>query len=265
VELQRRLPDLTAQGLGLAVITYDPPAVLARFAEQYGITYPLLSDAGSAVITRYGLRNTTVERGSRADGVPYPGTFVLDARGRVTARYFETAYQERNTVASILVRHGQGPGSGPALAAETRHLRVQAALSDGVVAPGSRVTLSLAIAPRPGMHVYAPGRHTYQVVTFTPTPQSWLRAHPVRYPPSEIYHFVPLDERVETYQQPFTLTADLTILATPEVQKQLAAVKTVTVDGRLDYQACDDKVCYAPAAVPLSFTLDVQPLLRPTP
>ena len=76
---------------------------------------------------------------------------------------------------------------------------------------------------------------------------------------------MPLDERVETYQRAFTLTQDLTILATPEVQKLLAGQKTLTISGTLDYQACDDKVCYAPAAVPLSFTLELQPLLRPQP
>jgi hypothetical protein len=265
VELQRRLPDLAAQGLGVAVITYDPPAVLKRFGDAHGIAFPILSDAGSAVIKSYGLLNTTVEPGSRAAGVPFPGTFVLDARGRVTARFFEAAYQERNTVASILARQGSALAGGPAVAVDTRHLAVQASISDGVVAPGSRVTLSLAVTPRPGMHVYAPGSHSYQVVAFTADPQPWLRSHPVQYPPAEIYHFVPLDERVETYQRAFTLTQDLTILATPEVQKLLAGQKSLTISGRLDYQACDDKVCYAPAALPLSFTLELQPLLRPPP
>ena len=46
------------------------------------------------------------ERGgeSRAFGVPYPGTFVVDAKRSVTSRYFEERYQERNTSASIIVR-----------------------------------------------------------------------------------------------------------------------------------------------------------------
>ena len=61
MELQRRLPDLAAQGLGVAVITYDPPAVLKRFADAHAIGFPLLSDAGSTVIKAYGLLNTTVE------------------------------------------------------------------------------------------------------------------------------------------------------------------------------------------------------------
>jgi hypothetical protein len=115
------------------------------------------------------------------------------------------------------------------------------------------------------MHVYAPGTHGYQVVTFTAAPQTWLKTHPLTYPPSEIYHFVPLDERVETYQRPFTLVQDLTILATPDAQKLLAGQTTLTISGRLEYQACDDKVCYNPSSVPIAVTLELTPLLRPPP
>ena len=50
------------------------------------------------------------------------------------------------------------------------------------------------------MHLYAPGKHDYQVVQLTLDPQPWLRVHETRYPPSEIYHFKPLDERVEVYR-----------------------------------------------------------------
>jgi hypothetical protein len=264
VELQRRVADLRAQGLGLAVITYDPPEVLKRFAAERGITFPLLSDRGSAIIRRYGIFNTGVAEGTRAYGVPYPGTFVLDGKGVVVARYFEDAYQERNTVAAILAKQG-GTGDGPSVVAQTAHLTVQAVASDRIVAPGSRISLALAVTPGRGMHVYAPGKHDYQVVTFTAAPQPWLKTHPLTYPPSEIYHFVPLDERVETYQRPFTLVQDLTILATPEVQKLLAGRTTLTIAGRLEYQACDDKVCYNPSAVPIAITLELTPLLRPPP
>ena len=42
---------------------------------------------------------------------------------------------------------------------------------------------------------------------------------------------------------------------------------SITVSGTLDYQACDDKVCYNPASVPVSWTFDLKPLIteRPTP
>lgn len=207
--------------------------------------------------------NTGNQAGSRAYGVPYPGTFMLDRSGVVVARYFEEAYQERNTVSSILTRQGAGIGSGPALTVRTSHLTVQAAASDGVVSPGSRFSVVLEVTPLTGMHVYAPGKHTYQTVAFKAGGASWLKLHPLHYPPSQIYYFAPLDERVEVYQRAFTLVQDLTVLATPEVQKALAGQKTVTIEGQLEYQACDDKVCYAPTKVPITFTLDLAPLQRP--
>jgi hypothetical protein len=115
------------------------------------------------------------------------------------------------------------------------------------------------------MHVYAPGKHHYRVVRFNVDPQSWLRAHATRYPPSEIYHFKPLNERVEVYSKPFRLIQDVTILATPEVQKALATIPTVTIAGTLEYQACDDKICYNPARVPFSFGVALEPLDRRPP
>ena len=261
MELQGRFEDLQRQGLGLAAISYDAPETLQAFATSRGITFPLISDRDSAIIRRYGLLNTTVERGTRTYGIPFPGTFLVDRRGVVRSRHFEAVYQERNTVASILVSRGATP-YGPALTVETPHLAVTAAVSDGVVAPGERVSLVFDVTPRPGIHVYAPGKHTYHVVRVTLDPQIWLRAHPTRYPASEIYHFKPLDERVEVYQHAFRLVQDVTILASPEVQKWLAGQSSVKITGRLEYQACDDKLCYSPQTVPVSWTVPLRPLNR---
>jgi hypothetical protein len=261
VELQGRVEELQRQGLGLVAISYDAPETLKAFSAARGITFPLVSDPGSAIIRRYGLLNTTVQPGTRSYGIPFPGTFIVDAAGVVRSRHFEEAYQERFTAASLLVRQGTTP-FGPAMSAETPHLGVTAAVSDESVAPGERVSLVFDVTPRAGMHVYAPGTHSYQVVRVSIDPQPWLRVHAPQYPASEIYHFAPLDERVEVYQRPFRLVQDVTILATPEVQKLLASVPRVTVSGRLDYQACDDKICYSPQVVPVRWELVVKPLVR---
>ena len=73
------------------------------------------------------------------------------------------------------------------------------------------------------MHVYAPGKHDYQVIAVKLDPQPWLKAQPTSYPPSEIHYFKELNEKIETYGKPFKLVQDVTILATPEAQKALAA------------------------------------------
>ena len=53
--------ELRDKGLGLAAISYDRPEILADFSQRHGITFPLLSDAGSATIKVFGLLNTFAE------------------------------------------------------------------------------------------------------------------------------------------------------------------------------------------------------------
>ena len=264
MELQGRYADIQARGLGLVAISYDSVATLEKFASSRGITFPLVSDPGSFIIKRYGLLNDTVEPANRAYGVPHPGTLIIDRRGVVTSRFFEDAYQERNTAGSMLTRLGMD-ASGLTLRASGPHLVFDASVSDASVAPGERITIALVIRPAPGIHVYAPGTHSYQGVRLALDPQPWLRVHATQYPQSEIYHFKPLDERVDVFTKPFRVSTDLTILATPEVQKMLAGRESLAVTGALEYQACDDKVCFNPARVPVSFVVTLKPLDRKPP
>jgi hypothetical protein len=143
--------------------------------------------------------------------------------------------------------------------ADTMHLTVLSSINETEVVPGTQVSLAFDVTPKKLMHVYAPGKHDYQVISLKIDPQPWLQVQPAKYPPSEIYHFKELDEKVETYGKPFRLVQDVTILATPAARKVLAASPTIRISGRLEYQACDDKVCYAPTRVPVNFTLNVKP------
>ncbi len=140
---------------------------------------------------------------------------------------------------------------------DTMHLTVNTSLSSAEIAPGQKISLSFAVTPKRNMHVYAPGKHDYQVIAVKLDPQPWMKAAPTTYPPSEIYHFKELDEKVETYGKPFTLVQDIAVLNTAEAKKALAAAP-VKLSGRLEYQACDDKVCYAPSKVPVNFALTVK-------
>jgi hypothetical protein len=176
VQLQRSLPSLKAEGLGLVAISYDSPATLKAFADARGITFPLLSDEGSAVIRRYDLLNELAD--GRSAGIPHPGTFVVDRRGRVVSRSFEAAYPERATVASQLAS-ARTPGV-EATTAETEHVRITASASDEVIAPGARLSLFIDIEPKPRMHVYALAlrRPTHSVSARTRATPTCMRGLP---------------------------------------------------------------------------------------
>jgi peroxiredoxin len=277
VELQGRVDELRKNGLGLAVISYDSPQILADFSKRQGITYPLLSDVGSATIRRYGILNTVIEEAlgpngkdpavladlqryvtvtqasERFRGIPFPGTFILDRQGRVTARFFEDYYWERHTVSSIMLRVGGARALVDAIQASTEHLDLRAYPSDPSASLGTRFSLAVEVRPKPSMHVYAPGATGYRVIALNIRPQPHVRTMPVQYPASESYYFKPLNERVPVYQRPFTLVMDVVPDATAEARKALAGKSELVVDGTLDYQACDDKICYNPVSIPLSW------------
>ena len=290
MELQGRLKDLRDKGLGLAAIGYDSPEIMAASSKQRGIMFPLLSDSGSATIKRYGILNPVPEwalgpgkddpavraevqkyvsvNQARPDmvGMSFPGTFIVDRRGRVTSRFFEDFYIERNTVSSIMTRLGnKAPVAGTKIS--TGQLEIMTYPSDPALAPGNRFSLAFDIQPHSGIHVYAPGAKDYRVIGLTIAPQPFVRMLPMKYPASQIYFFKPLNERVPVYQKPFTLVQELILEGTPQAQAAFRGKDSVTLNGTLEYQACDDKICFNPASVPLSWTLALRPIVteRPIP
>lgn len=75
----------------------------------------------------------------------------------------------------------------------------------------------------------------------------------------------PLHEHVPVYQKPFALVQELILEGTQQAQAALRKKENVTLTGTLDYQACDDKQCFNPASVPLSWTLTLKSLVRERP
>ena len=116
-------------------------------------------------------------------GTPFPGTFIVDREGRVTSRFFEEFYRERNTAANIMLKLGT-PISGIAgSSGETAHLEISASQSNPDILVGSRFHLALDITPKPTMHVYAPGAEElgYRVIGLELEVPSFLRVLPAEY------------------------------------------------------------------------------------
>ena len=286
--MQDRLQELENSGISIAAISYDSEEILADFANRRGITFPLLSDDDSSVIRAFGIYNTVAEEGvgpNRDDpeiaadyakyvsalgtapvvvGTPYPGTFMLDATGRVGARFFEEFYAERNTTSNVMLKLGIGLSPIAAVQGETAQLKFTAYPSNPVVTVGTKFSLAVDVEPGPDMHVYAPGAESkgYRVIGLRLAPNELVRYEPVEFPDSEIYHFEPLDEYVPVYQQPFTILQEAVVDASQEARATLLELDALTISGSFDYQACDDAICYNPVSIPLSFTLDLELLDR---
>jgi len=235
--------------------------VLADFARRRGITFPLLSDAGSATIKRYGLLNTTVDPTNALFGYPFPGTLIVDRNGVVTSRFFEDAYEERDTVSSMLVRLGHRVDV-PATKVSGTRLSLVTYATDQIAAPGTHFSLVVDVTPVKGTHVYAPGAASYLPVALKVHPQAGVIVRSTTFPRAEDYFFKPLNEHVPVYQRPFRIVQDLMLDPSRGGTAALKDVTTIAIAASFEYQACDDKVCFAPQSLPLTWTIGVKPLDR---
>jgi len=102
IDLNSGVAELTKRGYRLAGISYDKPDANAGFTAKWQIQYPLLSDPGSVLIDRYGLRDPQYKPGSIAFGVPRPIIFILDGKGVIKAKLYEETYKTRPPVMLVI-------------------------------------------------------------------------------------------------------------------------------------------------------------------
>ena len=98
--MQRDLKSIEEAGVQVVGISYDEPAVLKRFTDKAKITFPLLSDPGSKTIEDYHILNEAAK--GKAEGVPNPGTFIVDKQGVIRAKIFLEGFRDRHTTDALI-------------------------------------------------------------------------------------------------------------------------------------------------------------------
>jgi len=79
---QEILPEFHKLGIEVIGVSKDPIKVLEKFAEKYGLTFPLVSDEGGHVAEDYGVWVQKSMYGRTYMGVER-STFLVDAEGRI--------------------------------------------------------------------------------------------------------------------------------------------------------------------------------------
>jgi DsbC/DsbD-like thiol-disulfide interchange protein len=143
----------------------------------------------------------------------------------------------------------EGSKRGPA------RLAVAISADTPAVVPGRPVTLRLDMLPAPGIHVYAPGNSDYIPISVTLIAPAGVQVHAPVYPAGEDYVFGELKETVKVYSRAFQVRQP--VVVTRAAAK--AAGGSLTIAGSVRYQACDDRVCFPPATVPVSVVLPIAP------
>ena len=261
IQLQAAKERFQKQGIGLAGISYDSVEILKYFSDRRKIDFPLLSDPDSQIIRKYQVLNAEAV-GPNA-GMARPGYFFIDPEGMIREKFFEAKYRERLTGNTVLSKLFPELGEEVSDTVEAPHLQFSVGQSDRVAVPGNLVTLTAEVRLPPDVHVYAPGTKGYKTVKLVIDPLPDFEIRQASYPSAKILYLPAIKERVPVFEGAFRIRQELKVNSMAEFSGALGADgKKVTVKGSLEYQACDSKICFLPATVPVEWQFQILPLDR---
>jgi len=261
IQLQSAKARFEEQGLKLAGISYDGEAILKFFADRRKIEFPLLSDPDSSVIRAYDVLNS--EAVGQNKGMARPGYFFIDTHGVIREKFFEAKYRERLTGNSVLSKLFPELGEEVTATVEAPHLQLTVGQSDRAGVPGNLVTLTADVRLPPDVHVYAPGTQGYKPIKLVMDPLPEFEFRAATYPRSKILYLPAIKERVPVFEGTFRIRQELKVNSMADFSNSLGTDgKMVAIKAHLEYQACDSKICFLPATVPIEWHLQVLPLDR---
>jgi peroxiredoxin len=261
IQLQAAKERFEKHGIKLAGISYDSVEILKYFSDRRKIDFPLLSDPDSKIIRMYQVMNSEAI-GPNA-GMARPGYFFIDTEGMIREKFFEAKYRERLTGNTVLSKLFPELGEEATGTIEAPHLELTVGQSDRVAVPGNLVTLTAEVRLPPDVHVYAPGTKGYKTVKLSIDPLPDFELRQASYPSAKILYLPAIKERVPVFEGAFRIRQELKVNSMAEFSSALSADgKIVTVKGNLEYQACDSKICFLPASVPVEWEFQIVPLDR---
>jgi hypothetical protein len=256
------------EDIAVVAISYDPVATLAEFAEDHGVTYPLLADVGSVQIKRLGLVNDNIvaerlawgrEMDDKHRDLPYPGTFLLDESGVVIEKKFERSHRLRPS-GTVLIEALIGEAPAPAVSGTDAAPGVQGAawLDETTFFPGQRLYAHVRLQVDPGLHLYVPPiAEGYIPVTVTMAPVPELTVEKAALPEGTPF-------RVEGLTDEFQVVEGEVDIRVPFYFSD-EATDDATLAVRIGYQACTEEVCFAPEELRIDLPIKQLPIPHPEP
>lgn len=261
MQLQNAHQRFEANGIKLAAISYDSPAILKDFANRHTIDYPLLADPESKMIASFGVLNP--EADGMMKGMALPGYFYIGTDGVIREKYFEAKYTDRFTANNVLAKLFPELTEGVSQRVEAPHLSLELSQSDRAVVPGSRFSLVAQVVLPQDVHVYAPGVKGYKPIQLELGLTPDFELTPTVYPPAKILYLDAIKERVPVFEGTFRITSEVKITANPGFVKSLGSTeRRMSIAGKLHYQACDKTTCYLQTSIPVTWQVQVLPLDR---
>lgn len=241
------------------MVTYDEVDALAAFADEFGITYPMLSDPDSVIIERFGILNTLVDPEDHPwFGVPFPGSYVIDPEGVVTSKFFENELTVRPN-AHQLLRAALGepvtiePAPSQAVAAE---VAVEVAYDGTELMPTVMHDLLITLRVPEGQHLYGEPVPDGMIATSVVIDNgvSVIHRQP-SFPPTREHQLSGSGEVLHVYEADVQIQIPIVYRSSDFFEG--VELDRVAVTGTIRWQSCDDDICHLPVSRRFEIVLPV--------
>lgn len=221
------------------------------------------------MIASFGILNTLVPEDDHPwFGMPFPGVYVTDEAGIITAKLFENHLALRPTVEQLLrATRGQAiepdldrlpsPGEPP------QEVVADVSVSLDPLAPGLQRDLTVRLRVPAGQHLYGEPVPNGMVATTVELDDGVIALAPVA-PPTREHRLAGTGEVLHVFDgdsdgavqivMPFAVSGGV---VDPE------GTQTAKVSGRVLWQACDDHTCGLPQRHEFEFVLPVASMTTP--
>ncbi len=253
------MTEFDAAGVRVYALSYDEADALRDFRDAHGITYTLLSDPDSEVIRAFGILNTLINPDDHPwYGIPYPGTYVIDAAGIITHKFFDSNLAVRVGPEQLL-RAIRGESISNAVAdidaAESEEVSFAVFLDGDSLTPTVQRDLVIHFSVPAGKHVYAePAPEGSVALEVRLDPNERIVQRPLVQPESEAHTLAGTTEPFPVYHGQFEIRMPLTVNGAMLPGDDGANLK---IKGTVRWQACDDLVCDIPVRRPFELTVPV--------
>jgi hypothetical protein len=243
--------------VNVATISYDPPEILGRFAEQHQISYPMLSDRNSVIIRKFGILNTNIRADTRFYGIPFPGQYLLAPDGTVHDKLFLPDFQTRAGASEVLLKYYGIPAGGKGVTISAEDVQATIILSDKRSFGGQRLGVAVDFKVAPGWHIYGaplPVGYTPTSVVFD---NALVASQSLTLPQPKPVKFELLGEVLPVYEGDFKALGYILL-------KQKLSTGQQKLDGTLNFQECNDNICKLPQSRRFEVPLIIDPYVPAT-
>ena len=195
-------------------------------------------------------------------GIPYPGVYVTDERGRVVAKFFHDSYKKRDS-AELYIDAALGrltlDDSAPQATGGDEEIKLTVAVhgGKGTIRQGVIRHLVVRFELPEGLHIYGPPVPEGMIATEVQIegPEGF-RVMPPELPPTEK---LTLPDIAELNVWHGTVDLVYPFYATGELASECRPLDmpSVDIDVRVRYQACTDTECLLPKTETFRLSLDL--------